>query len=200
MKRLPVTPTAVERPSDFEFDLLVYIGRFMILHDGHVSVLEDAGQRSKHVLNLLGSANQPRSRKNLFLAHERMMMNLGALGDPEWMTALPLFDFDDDAAWVDMVQYLTRGVCRVMKLDPARVGIIGHKKDDSSFYLDLFPDWTLVEAPNYGNLSSTPIREAYFESPYDCFGKYGNVIPANVKDYLISFAKTDAYARLRAQP
>jgi len=43
------------------------------------------------------------------------------------------------------------------------IGIIGHKKDNTSYYLDLFPEWEFVEMPLVENgLSSTEIRKEWF--------------------------------------
>jgi bifunctional NMN adenylyltransferase/nudix hydrolase len=48
-----------------------------------------------------------------------------------------------------------------------RVGIIGHKKDDTSYYLDYFPKWEFVEILElYNGLSATQIRERLFENSY----------------------------------
>jgi len=50
-----------------------------------------------------------------------------------------------------------------MVQDNGRIGIIGHKKDRTSYYLDLFPEWEFVEMPMQENgLSSTEIRDKWF--------------------------------------
>jgi bifunctional NMN adenylyltransferase/nudix hydrolase len=45
----------------------------------------------------------------------------------------------------------------------AQIGIIGYKKDSTSYYLDLFPEWEFLEMPLLENgLSSTEIRNKWF--------------------------------------
>ena len=44
-----------------------------------------------------------------------------------------------------------------------KIGLIGHFKDDSSYYLRLFPEWEMFELDSLnGSISATPMREAYF--------------------------------------
>jgi len=49
--------------TDYEYDLIVYIGRFQPFHVGHKAVLDDALKRSKRVVVVLGSADCARSPK-----------------------------------------------------------------------------------------------------------------------------------------
>ena len=43
-----------------------------------------------------------------------------------------------------------------------KIGIIGHNKDESSFYLKMFPQWDLVEVPLIEPLNATNVRDLYF--------------------------------------
>ena len=45
----------------------------------------------------------------------------------------------------------------------SKVGLIGHFKDESSYYLRLFPEWIMVELDSLkDSISATPMREAYY--------------------------------------
>jgi bifunctional NMN adenylyltransferase/nudix hydrolase len=45
-----------------------------------------------------------------------------------------------------------------------KVALLGFKKDESSYYLDMFPQWQFVpHRPKEGHLNATDIREAFFE-------------------------------------
>ncbi len=44
------------------------------------------------------------------------------------------------------------------------VGIIGQKKDGSSYYLDSFPQWPLCDVLHTESLSATDLRNAYFNA------------------------------------
>jgi bifunctional NMN adenylyltransferase/nudix hydrolase len=81
--------------------------------------------------------------------------------------------------------------------DEARIALIGHSKDASSFYLKLFPQWDSVEVPNFQGLSATPIRERYFvrnrggEPIEDIIGH--NVIPDAVARWLGTFSNSSPF-------
>jgi bifunctional NMN adenylyltransferase/nudix hydrolase len=73
---------------------------------------------------------------------------------------------------------------------PRKGGIIGHEKDESSFYLKLFPQWEIVDHNMNEVVHATDIRKLYFESNI----KYlSSVIPAPVFEFLQSFKNRDEY-------
>jgi bifunctional NMN adenylyltransferase/nudix hydrolase len=64
----------------------------------------------------------------------------------------------NDTRWVQQVQ---QAVASVVTLPKANIGLIGHNKDQSSYYLALFPHWKSVSVANYHGISATPIRDSY---------------------------------------
>ncbi len=58
-------------PVSEKFDLLLFIGRFQPLHQGHVHVITEALARARQVLLLVGSAGQARTLRNPWLYAER---------------------------------------------------------------------------------------------------------------------------------
>jgi bifunctional NMN adenylyltransferase/nudix hydrolase len=73
------------------------------------------------------------------------------------------------------------------------VVILGHRKDASSYYLNLFPQWDYLETGHYQDLNSTQIRAAYFEGKEtDDLDK----IPQAFADYLQTFQKSKRYTAL----
>lgn len=144
------------------FDALVLIGRFQPFHIGHLHLVQQALQRSAHLVLLCGSADMPRSVRNPWSFEERAAMIRASLpdGDHERVTVAPLVDvlYDDDA-WVRAVQTVVADA----GFDAGsgqRLGLIGHHKDATSYYLDLFPGWQACHVDNYRGISATPIREA----------------------------------------
>jgi len=73
-----------------------------------------------------------------------------------------------------------------------KIGLIGHQKDESSFYLSMFPQWEREEVENYENISSTDIREAYFEN-----GELSDALNTNVSIALEKFKSTKAYEQVQ---
>lgn len=87
-----------------------------------------------------------------------------------------------------------------------KIGLVGHSKDRSSYYLRLFPTWGAVNAVNHEGISATELRALYFSQPFET----GQVpaaadailagrMPAPVLAWLRDFAKTPAYAELKAE-
>jgi bifunctional NMN adenylyltransferase/nudix hydrolase len=172
-----------------EFDLLVFIGRFQPLHNGHVAVIERALELSREVLVLVGSANQGRSLRNPFTYEERRDMIEFSIPDGR-LNIQPLKDHTySDTGWITEVQDI------VELYSPAslgyRVGLIGHNKDNTSYYLSLFPQWGSVAAEGT-DLNATKIRTAYLEA-----GGLSGDVPDAVHEFLLKFHATDPYKYLQ---
>jgi bifunctional NMN adenylyltransferase/nudix hydrolase len=77
---------------------------------------------------------------------------------------------------------------------PLRGGIIGHRKDDSSFYLDLFPQWgDPVDHPLNELVNATDIRKLYLESNIRYLEA---ILPKPVFQILKEFKSKADYANL----
>ena len=146
------------------FDQLVFIGRFQPFHLGHLRVIREALKQAKQVIVLCGSAHQPRSTRNPWTVSERESMIRSCFGtnDNNRIIVRPLADYTyNDEAWVKNVQS-TVNQCSQNPSANKRVGLVGHKKDHSSFYLSLFPQWASIEVPNVDNINATAVRDHYF--------------------------------------
>lgn len=156
------------------FDVLVFIGRFQPFHWGHKAVVDQAFMLASHVVVLIGSANRPRSIKNPFSFDERKAVIEQTCPPPtgKQLTCLPVDDvLYNDALWLQKVQQALAKICNFTQNSGIKnIAIIGHNKDDSSYYLRLFPQWAYYEMDNIANLSATPIRRAYFDETFnpDC--------------------------------
>src|SRR5210317_1325666 len=60
--------------KNYEYDYIIYIGRFQGPHNGHMSTLTKALRLGKKVIVLLGTANSPRTFKNPWTEVEREVM------------------------------------------------------------------------------------------------------------------------------
>lgn len=137
-------------------DLAVVIGRFQPFHNGHARLLAHALAVAPRVVVVLGSAGCARSPKNPFSWQERAAMIAAALDAPDRarVTFAPVRDRYDDARWGADV--------RAAVPDAARVALVGHVKDGSSYYLRHFPHWDLVPVPDVVPLDATGIRDVLF--------------------------------------
>lgn len=82
------------------------------------------------------------------------------------LLCLPLMDvMYNDELWVRNVQSTVNGLVTAHHLSPhrpAKVALIGHKKDSTGFYLSLFPQWHSVSIDSVRDISATPLREAFY--------------------------------------
>ncbi|ENU31495.1 hypothetical protein F991_00640 [Acinetobacter sp. CIP-A165] len=175
----------------YKFDYLVFIGRFQPFHLAHMLTIEIALRQSQHVVLALGSAQAERNIKNPFLANEREAMILSNFCDEDKQRIhfVHVIDVYNDGKWVKQVKDL---VAQVVGLNE-KVGLIGHFKDESSYYLQLFPEWTMVELESLkASMSATPMREAYYRGEIKT-----QAFPKGTIQFLEKFQKTTIYAALQ---
>jgi len=177
----------------YKFDYLVFIGRFQPFHLAHLQTVKIALEQSKYVILALGSAQNERNIKNPFLASEREKMILSNFSktDQKRIKFAHVVDVYNDVKWVKLVKSL---VTHRVKPDD-KVGLIGHFKDDSSYYLKLFPEWEMVELDSLvGSISATPLREAYYRGEIQ-----QSEFPLGTIEFLEEFEKTTIYQQLKAK-
>lgn len=183
-----------------KYDIVVFIGRFQPPHIGHMQVCESALAQSDRLLILTGSANRPATPSNPWSAYERKTMLTAALRDfnldVDRVIIRPLNDQTyNDQKWVESVQSTTAAeLDRLGLIDNPRVGIIGHDKDDTSYYLKMFPQWELISHDMNEVVHATDIRKMLFEQ-YNT--KYlTGIVPPSVADMLVQFKTTPTYTNL----
>ncbi|MBK1837038.1 bifunctional nicotinamide-nucleotide adenylyltransferase/Nudix hydroxylase [Azospirillum sp. YIM B02556] len=199
---LSKTNAASSAPSASAYDFMVFVGRFRPFHLGHLTVMRRALSLGRHLVLLVGSSRQARSHRNPFRFEEVRSCILGAFSadERERITVLPLIDRYNDLEWIRDVQAAVHGVV-VQHHRPADgsapvVGLIGHSKDHSSYYLRMFPQWGAVECANCRGISATPIRDAYFADAAAALETWKEALPANVAAFMAEFALTPEYRRL----
>lgn len=89
----------------------------------------------------------------------------------------------------------------ILKNSGPRIGLIGHSKDHTSFYLNLFPQWQSVNVEGFDDkrlLDATWIRDLYFEGARSEFVDHvlPAVVPPNVADDLMDFYSSEDYSWL----
>ena len=175
-----------------KYDTLVLIGRFQPLHNAHLEIIKRATALTDQLVIVTGSAAQPRTYKNPFTSFERERMIKLAAGS----LALNIYvepNIDtiyNDQAWAVRVQAI---VAKHAK--DGKVGIIGHKKDESSFYLDMFPQWEYENVEKIEPLSAVNIRDLYFRRDVNMKFIQG-VVPVTTFDFLIKFKDTAEYEQI----
>lgn len=196
------------------FDLLVFVGRFQPFHVEHKRVIDTALKQAKHVLILVGSSGKARTIRNPFTFDERSDMIRDSFdfmsGEQNRLIIKPLYDKTyNDAAWIKQVQDVVKetaldvingGGFRTVGLSDAKVGLIGASKDNTSYYLKLFPQWDSVNVPLEREMHATVIREHYLDGSFERHLMDTTLVPHSVCKFLFDeFIHTDAYAQLKRE-
>lgn len=177
-------------------NVAVLIGRFQPFHQGHAGLLAKALAVAPRVVVVLGSSFHARSAKNPFTWQERAAMIGASLADGERdrVVFVPVRDYYDDARWAAAVRREVGRVC-----DPdAAFSLIAYAKDSSSYYLNHFPQWTLVPVEAAGDIDATHIRRVYFEAEEIdvALSVVAALVPNAVRQFLKTWAVLPDYAAL----
>ena len=192
--------------EDKLYDYLVFIGRFQPFHNGHKRVVEEALQQADKVIILIGSSDQGRSFRNPWLFSERKsMINLTFHNETDRLIIKPIHDKPyNDQAWITGVNEAVHNaalvsypgnseMCTLHGLHDMKIGLIGHSKDETSYYLNLFPNWGNINVDQHVIYNATDIRDAYFaKAPVIT----RDIIPEEVGNFMASFLEAVAYRDL----
>lgn len=156
-----------------EFDTLVTVMRAQPFHLGHKAIVDTALEKADNAIIVLGSSFQAReATRNPFTFEERKRIISAVYPDEiasNRLTIVGVMDYPyDDNAWVSATQNVVKNTMpRKGWTDfPPKVGLIGHSKDHTSYYLKIFPDWSKnsIEVPNVDGIDATDIRDMMFDA------------------------------------
>jgi bifunctional NMN adenylyltransferase/nudix hydrolase len=176
-----------------KYDVLVFIGRFQPVHSAHLEIIKRATALCDKLVIITGSAAQPRTYKNPFTSSERELMIKRATGGLSIQISVEsnVDTIYNDQAWAVRIQALVAK----HTTEGDKVAIIGHKKDDSSEYLDFFPQWNLEEVEEIEPLSAVNIRDLFFKRNANMKFIKG-VVPQTTYDFLSEFKETAEYEQI----
>lgn len=175
------------------YGTIIFVGRFQPFHSAHLEIIKRCTALTNQLVVIVGSANQPRTYKNPFTFAERERMikdatqglNLRVYVEPNVDTIY------NDTDWATRVQ----GIHSKYQCLGTKTAIIGYKKDESSFYLSMFPQWEFIDVEEIEPLSAVNIRDLYFTRTYNSnFIK--NVVPETTYDFLQEFRRTMEFEQI----
>ena len=149
----------------------VFIGRFQPFHKGHYAVVKKALEQTDKLILVLGSCNRVLNTRNPLSLAERERIISKSLTEDERnrviFTGVSDYVYNLDK-WIAAVQTAVfNAVHRTWTADGYDISLIGMHKDNTSFYLNLFPSWESIEVPPVTKenlLSSTHVRFQKFDS------------------------------------
>lgn len=167
----------------------IYIGRFQPLHFGHLSIISHMCEKYEHIVILVGSANLPSSRKNPFAFNLRKQWLTEAFSEliglgmnANKISVLPLNDDPDEKKWEAELVACVNSVTTPFD----HIVLVGHEKDNSSYYLNSFSQWEYESVGRSIEISATPIREAWFKSNLASIAPYEEFLTPAVAEYLVN--------------
>ncbi|TCV82617.1 bifunctional NMN adenylyltransferase/nudix hydrolase [Methylomonas methanica] len=182
-----------------KYQKAIVIGRYQIYHKGHEQLTKQALEIADEVLVIVGSSFQSRNIRNPFKWSERAAMITATLpeSDQARLRFLPVRDYYDDTLWNADVR---RQVAECV-FDDERVALVGFKKDDTTYYLDNFPDWSMVEIESELDIDATALRSQFFaaESAGTALANIASRISIPVREFLNDWSKSPEYTVLKAE-
>lgn len=181
-----------------QYHTLVLIGRFQPVHNAHAEIIRRAATMAKQIVIIVGSANQPRTYKNPWSGLERKLMLQNVIDqivpDDSGVSVRVEQNIDtlyNDQAWATRVQAIVAKYTR----PGDKIGIIGHIKDDTSYYLGMFPQWGFAEVELIEPLNASNIRDLYFRKEAN-MNFLGRVLPQPVLRMLEGWKGTPEYEQV----
>jgi len=175
----------------------IFIGRFRPFHNGHLyNVIDSFKQLNLEQMTILvGSCNRHRSVKNPFVFEEvKEMIQLSLPSDlVERVNIKPLYDHSNDDVWATEVREKANGATH----------IVGYNKDESSFYLKMFPELRVYEPKPtliHGKiLNASDVRKMYFSEVLLTNRAVLSILPRGTIQVLDEWVLTQEFNDMQAE-
>lgn len=182
----------------FKYKVGVYIGRFQPVHLGHLKTIEVMLKMCENIIISIGSANRPKTIENPWHeTHREKMIKEAIL---EYMKETPepgfhnfppktcldrvKFQYTNDYMYNDnkwAAETYTNALLNGATSDKTTC-LFGHFKDDSSYYLNMYPQWSLHTVMNYKNINATDIRDDFFNTKLLSIESLDKMVYSTVKE------------------
>lgn len=164
----------------------VVIGRMQGLHNDHKNHILRAYRENDVVMILVGSSNRRVSIKNPFTYDQRCtMIALNIMDDVDLKRIIyrPLPDTSVDAIWAQNVRYIVGQQASIGD----KVTLYGSDKDESTYYLHMFPEWKQSFTPDQSGFDATALRKAWFTGYQTDRAIRGTKIMEHVSDRTVMY-------------
>jgi bifunctional NMN adenylyltransferase/nudix hydrolase len=178
----------------------IYIGRFAPPHKGHEETIQYCLNKYDETIVFIGSQNKRRTLKNPFKVDNIIKWIYRSVNFNDRLICKSINDYlYSDNKWIAQIEDY---VYSIFNKDEYEFTIVGHIKDDSSYYLRIFPTWKVDLTPEFDNgISATDIRNIIFmedERHFEVLFEH-NCKPHlsdNVANDIIEFRKTQEFKDL----
>ncbi len=175
-----------------EYKACVLIGRFEPPHKNHFDLIYKGLEIAEKLIMVIGSNRAAPTIHNPFSFQDRVEM-ISKTVSPEQLKKIifiPVRDYYyNDNHWLTELQ---QKVNQHISYGDS-IALLGNYKDDSSYYLKMFPQWDFMTGGIATNLSATAVREALFKG-----GDWESLVPKGVSDWLKEkFLGTELFLNLQ---
>ena len=182
--------------STSSFIASVFIGRFQPFHNGHLNSVKIALMHSKKLIIAIGGYRLSASIRGPWSADERIEMIKSCLSRSQ-LKRIDFIVLRDrlycEEKWVNNL----KGEVSKIVGNKEPIAIIGHEKDSSSYYLNIFPEWKFLETGNYEGINATDFRKEYFSSKNLITGY--EKLPKQIVSWLKKYKKSVYYKNIKYQ-
>lgn len=182
-----------------KYDFGIVIGRFQPFHLAHQNLIKHSLALAERVIIILGSARSASDVKNPFTpAMREEIIRACFPEDADRLIFRSVRDYPyNDHVWTAEVQNIVGEIAD--EKENAKISIVGFFKDRSSYYLNLFPQWSFEEFyvadKKLLNLNASQIREKYFTESDD----WKEFLPVQAATALEIFKQTEDFPKLQKE-
>lgn len=184
---------AIITPAYERVDTINFILRGQPQHNAHEKTMREAAMQCGTLNLIYGSANQPRDEDNPFFQEERIEVGKRITADFKQTYGCDVNFVSVENSMYNNTQWgkwVSEAVAPHLN---GNVKLIGHSKDETSFYLNMFPQWGKpILTEQYEVLDATTIRDLYF-SKKNNLDFFRHVVPDATISFLEEFMHTEAY-------
>jgi bifunctional NMN adenylyltransferase/nudix hydrolase len=154
-----------------KYKISLVIGRFQPIHLSHIDIINKAKSIAEKTIIFVGSANVEASSRNPFSSNIREELIRSCI-DMNDVYIVHQKDYpNDNESWKKDI------INSVQSIEIGSTAIVGHLGDSSSFYLNLFPEWELIDVGELRNFHATDVRKLIFSG-----GDFKHMVHPNVYD------------------
>jgi bifunctional NMN adenylyltransferase/nudix hydrolase len=177
----------------------VFVLRCQPFHNAHKKIIHESLNQTDEIIIIVGSSRSSITVKNPWTFEERKSFILGSFSE-EQSKKIHVFSVADllysSHTWITSIQNIVNNVVQSNDI----VTLVGHYKDDSSYYLNWFPQWKLQTLPYFKNddhdsIDGTKIRNLLFQNN----SKWKDYVPENVSVFIDDFMKTEKFIKLQKE-
>jgi bifunctional NMN adenylyltransferase/nudix hydrolase len=206
-----------------KYDYAVVIGRFQPFHNAHQELIKQTLALAEKIIVVLGSARNAPDIRNPFtpaMREQIIRSSFQAENDRLIFRAVRDYPYNDNF-WITEIQNQVREAIEedleretaaartkgwqdkvtneAREYNDVHVALVGHFKDQTSYYLNLFPQWSFedfyVSSREISSINAANIREQFFAGD-DVWKKS---VPAATADFLERFRQNEFFANLESE-